>query len=77
VEAGKMPAFLRFLLPHLPSIGLEASTYRIGNEEKNRLFNDTNRKGGTLAIGVKWDFFDGGRAERTPERKAAKHGDTK
>ena len=43
-----------------PMIGLEASTYRIWNGYDGGLFNDANRSGWTLGIGVKWDLFDGG-----------------
>ncbi len=43
-----------------PFIGLEASTYRVWNDFKGGLFNDDNRAGWTLGVGVKWDLFDAG-----------------
>lgn len=45
---------------HLPTVGLEASTYRVWNGFKGGLFNDDNRTGWTIGIGMKWDLYDGG-----------------
>lgn len=45
---------------HLPTIGIEASTYKVWNSFKGGLFNDDNRDGWTIGIGVKWDIFDSG-----------------
>jgi outer membrane protein TolC len=45
---------------YLPTVGLEASTYKIWNGYKGGLFNDDNRNGWTIGVGVKWDLFDSG-----------------
>ena len=44
----------------LPTIGLEVSTYRVWNDYPGGLFNEANRNGWTLGVGLKWDLFDGG-----------------
>ena len=44
----------------LPMVGLEASTYQVWNGYDGGLFNDANRQGWTVGIGVKWDLWDGG-----------------
>jgi outer membrane protein TolC len=43
-----------------PTIGLEANTYQVWNKYKDGLFNDDNRAGWTLGVGVKWNLFDAG-----------------
>jgi len=43
-----------------PMVGLEASTYQVWNGYDGGLFNDANRKGWTVGIGVKWDLWDAG-----------------
>ena len=45
---------------YLPTIGLEASTYKVWNDYQGGLFNDDNRDGWTIGIGLKWDLFDSG-----------------
>ena len=45
---------------YLPTVGLEASTYRVWNGFKGGLFNDDNRAGWTIGVGMKWDLYDGG-----------------
>lgn len=45
---------------YLPTVGIEASTYKVWNSFKGGLFNDDNRDGWTIGIGVKWDIFDSG-----------------
>jgi outer membrane protein len=45
---------------NLPTVGLEANTYRIWNNFSGGLFNEANRSGWTLGVGVKWDLFDSG-----------------
>lgn len=45
---------------YLPMVGLEASAYQVWNGYKSGLFNDANRKGWTIGVGVKWNLFDGG-----------------
>jgi outer membrane protein TolC len=45
---------------YLPTIGLEASTYKVWNDYQRGLFNDDNRDGWTIGIGIKWDLFDSG-----------------
>jgi len=45
---------------NLPMVGLEASTYQVWNGYDGGLFNDANRKGWTVGIGVKWDLWDSG-----------------
>ncbi|AWI77679.1 hypothetical protein CEW83_12270 [Parazoarcus communis] len=37
---------------HLPTIGLEASTYTVWNDCQGGLFNDDNRDGWTIGIGI-------------------------
>tara|TARA_R110001583_G_scaffold195522_2_gene375098 strand:+ start:3892 stop:4599 length:708 start_codon:yes stop_codon:yes gene_type:complete len=37
---------------HLPTIGLEASTYKVWNDCQGGLFNDDNRDGWTIGIGT-------------------------
>lgn len=44
----------------LPSVGLEASTYHVFNRYKDGLFNDDNRNGWTIGVGLKWNLFDAG-----------------
>lgn len=44
----------------LPSIGLQAATYHVFNKYKDGLFNDDNRTGWTLGVGLKWNVFDAG-----------------
>ena len=43
-----------------PMVGLEASAYQVWNAYKGGLFNDANRTGWTIGVGVKWDVFDSG-----------------
>ena len=45
---------------YLPVLGLEASVYQVWNGYKDGLFNETNRSGWTIGVGLKWDLFDGG-----------------
>ena len=45
---------------HYPMVGIEASVYKVWNDYKGGLFNDDNRNGWTLGVGVKWDLFDSG-----------------
>jgi outer membrane protein TolC len=45
---------------YLPVVGLEASVYQVWNGYKDGLFNDANRRGWTIGVGLKWDLFDGG-----------------
>ena len=45
---------------YLPMVGLEASVYQVWNGYKDGLFNDANRSGWTIGVGLKWDLFDGG-----------------
>ena len=45
---------------YLPTFGIEASTYKVWNSFKGGLFNDDNRDGWTIGIGLKWDLFDSG-----------------
>lgn len=45
---------------YLPTIGVEASTYKVWNDYQGGLFNDDNRDGWTIGIGLKWDLFDSG-----------------
>lgn len=45
---------------YLPVIGLEASLYQVWNGYKDGLFNEANRAGWTIGVGLKWDLFDGG-----------------
>ncbi len=45
---------------YLPVVGLEASTYQVWNAYNGGLFNDANRKGWTIGVGLKWDLFDSG-----------------
>jgi outer membrane protein TolC len=45
---------------YLPTIGLEASTYQVWNTYKDGLFNDANRNGWTVGLGLKWDLLDSG-----------------
>jgi outer membrane protein TolC len=47
---------------YLPMVGLEASVYQVWNGYKDGLFNEANRSGWTLGVGLKWDLFDGGLA---------------
>lgn len=44
----------------LPMVGLEASAYQVWNAYKGGLFNNANRAGWTIGVGVKWDIFDSG-----------------
>ena len=44
----------------LPMVGLEASAYQVWNSYKGGLFNNANRAGWTIGVGVKWDIFDSG-----------------
>ena len=43
-----------------PTVGIEASSYRIWNNYKDGLVNEDNRAGWTLGVGVKWNLFDAG-----------------
>ena len=43
-----------------PVVGLEANAYQVWNAYQGGLFNDANRTGWTIGIGVKWDLFDSG-----------------
>jgi len=43
-----------------PVIGLEASVYQVQNSYQDGLFNDANRNGWTIGVGLKWDLFDSG-----------------
>ena len=45
---------------YLPMVGLEGSVYQVWNGYKDGLFNDANRTGWTIGVGLKWDLFDGG-----------------
>ncbi len=45
---------------YLPTVGLEASTYKFWNSYKGGLVNDDNRNGWTIGVGVKWNLFDSG-----------------
>lgn len=45
---------------YLPVVGLEATVYQVLNGYHSGLFNDANRRGWTLGVGLKWDLFDGG-----------------
>ncbi len=45
---------------YLPVVGLEASTYQVWNGYDGGLFNEANRKGWTVGVGVKWDLWDSG-----------------
>jgi outer membrane protein TolC len=45
---------------YLPMVGLEGSVYQVWNGYKDGLFNDANRSGWTIGVGLKWDLFDGG-----------------
>jgi outer membrane protein TolC len=45
---------------YLPVVGLEASVYQVWNGYRDGLFNEANRNGWTLGVGLKWDLFDGG-----------------
>jgi outer membrane protein len=44
----------------LPVVGMEASSYQVWNSYKGGLFNDANRTGWTIGVGLKWDLFDSG-----------------
>mgnify|MGYP003677356761 CR=1 FL=1 len=45
---------------YLPTVGIEASTYKVWNGYDGGLFNSDNRDGWTIGIGLKWDIFDSG-----------------
>ncbi|MDD2881367.1 MAG: TolC family protein [Rhodoferax sp.] len=45
---------------YLPMVGLDASIYQVWNGYKSGLFNDANRTGWTIGVGLKWSLFDGG-----------------
>lgn len=45
---------------YLPTVGIEASTYKVWNGYDGGLFNSDNRNGWTIGIGLKWDIFDSG-----------------
>lgn len=47
---------------YLPVVGLEASVYQVWNGYKDGLFNDANRSGWTIGVGLKWALFDAGLA---------------
>lgn len=45
---------------YLPMVGLEGSVYQVWNGYRDGLFNDANRTGWTIGVGLKWELFDGG-----------------
>lgn len=45
---------------YLPMVGVEASAYQVWNGYESGLFNNVNRTGWTIGVGLKWDLFDGG-----------------
>jgi len=45
---------------YLPEAGLEATSYQYWNSYNSGLFNNDNRSGWVIGVGVKWKLFDAG-----------------